>query len=362
MNTKDKDKSLPPIEEDLAEVTIELNDEKEPFISNQRENTEESLQKMEKISEIKIENAKTHQRNAILAVIFYWITSLSLVFVNKIVMVGDLTHLDAPLFMSWTQFLITVICCWLLGILGRYVEQFAFFPPFEYKLSIAKKVMPLTFVFLAMIIFNNLCLKYVEVSFYQVARALTMVFNMIFTYLLLGKKTTRNCIICCIIIVVGYIMGCDGEIRFSWIGAIFGLLSSAFVALNAIYVKKVSSVVEDNSEKLMIYNNINAVLLLPVFIFAANEHTEIQTHFGVFFDSFFWSITIIAGVMGFLINYATYLQIKFTSPLSHNVSGTAKAAAQTILALLIFRNPVSIQGLTGCAIVIIASSIYTQLK
>jgi len=268
------------VDEDM-EVTIDLNDthnqEKEPFIPNTDKPISITPEKPE----------STNRKYAVFAVIFYWITSLSLVFVNKVVMVGDITNLDAPLFMSWTQFIITVICCWLLGILGRYIPQFSFYPPFEYKLSIARKVMPLTFVFVAMIIFNNLCLKYVEVSFYQVARALTMVFNMGFTYLLLGKKTSRNSIICCCIIIIGYVMGCDGEIRFSLYGAIFGLLSSAFVALNAIYVKKILPVVDDNSEKLMIYNNLNAVFLLPIFIFTANEHVEIMRSVEVFSDVFF---------------------------------------------------------------------------
>ena len=53
----------------------------------------------------------------------------------------------------------------------------------------------------------------------------------------------------------------------------------------------------------------------------------------VFYDSFFWAISITAGIFGFLINFASYLQIRFTSPLSHNVSGTAKAATQTVIAL-----------------------------
>ena len=34
----------------------------------------------------------------------------------------------------------------------------------------------------------------------------------------------------------------------------------------------------------------------------------------------------------FAIGYVTGLQIKVTSPLTHNISGTAKAAAQTVLA------------------------------
>ena len=157
--------------------------------------------------------------------------------------------------------------CGFLGFAGKYFKPFSFFPPFEYKLDIARKVLPLTFVFLGMIVFNNLCLKYVEVSFYQVARALTIVFNIGFTFVILGKKTNRNAIICCLVIVGGYLMGCDGEPKFSFIGVVFGVLSSAFVALNAIYVKKILPVVDDNSEKLMIYNNLNAVFILPFIIY-----------------------------------------------------------------------------------------------
>ena len=50
----------------------------------------------------------------------------------------------------------------------------------------------------------------------------------------------------------------------------------------------------------------------------------------------------LAGVAGFLINTATYLQIKYTSPLTHAISGTAKACVQTVLGIMIYRNPISI--------------------
>ena len=146
----------------LQEVSInmdEIDEEEVPF-----------LDKPNDISKPVITTKKTgtSTTKAVMAVSFYWVTSLSLVFLNKIVMVGDVTHMDAPLFMSWTQFVITVLCCYIIGEMGKYIKIFSFFPPFEYKLNLAKKVMPLTFVFLGMIVFNNLCLKYVEVSFYQV--------------------------------------------------------------------------------------------------------------------------------------------------------------------------------------------------
>lgn len=44
----------------------------------------------------------------------------------------------------------------------------------------------------------------------------------------------------------------------------------------------------------------------------------------------------ITGIMGFAIGLVTVMQVKATSPLTHNISGTAKAAAQVIFVLFIF--------------------------
>jgi solute carrier family 35 (GDP-fucose transporter), member C1 len=50
------------------------------------------------------------------------------------------------------------------------------------------QILPLSILFTAMISLNNLCLKFVGVSFYYVGRSLTTVFNVILTYLVLGEK------------------------------------------------------------------------------------------------------------------------------------------------------------------------------
>ena len=73
------------------------------------------------------------------------------------------------------------------------------------------KVLPLSVVFVAMITFNNLCLKYVGVSFYYVSRSLTTVFNVVMSYLILGQKTSMKAIICCGTILFGFYVGVDAE-------------------------------------------------------------------------------------------------------------------------------------------------------
>ena len=77
-----------------------------------------------------------------------------------------------------------------IDLIESFLSQF---PEQSYHLSTAVKILPLSLIFVGMISFNNLCLQYlsplpslfsrnVQVSFYLVARSLTILFNVIFTY------------------------------------------------------------------------------------------------------------------------------------------------------------------------------------
>ena len=56
-------------------------------------------------------------------------------------------------------------------------------------------------------------------------------------------------------------------------------------------------------------------------------------------DPIFWLLMTLSGAMGFMMSYVTGLQIQVASALTHNISGTAKAAFQTLLAVLWFQVP-----------------------
>lgn len=70
----------------------------------------------------------------------------------------------------------------------------------------------------------------------------------------------------------------------------------------------------------------------------------------------------VAGIFGFAIGYVTGLQIKVTSPLTHNVSGTAKAAAQTVLATQINAESKSLMWWTSNGVVLAGSLAYARVK
>ena len=100
------------------------------------------------------------------------------------------------------------------------------------------------------------------------ARSLSIVFNVLFTYLILGKQTSMAT--CCTLFVVmfGFYLGIDGEVNFSLMGTTAGVISSIFVSLNGIFTSKVLPKVNDDKSLLLFYNNVNAMFLfIPLIIF-----------------------------------------------------------------------------------------------
>lgn len=278
-----------------------------------------------------------------------------MVFANK-TLLGSANIKTAPMFITWFQCVVTVLFCYLAPQFGV-----ARVPPFEVKKDVVRQILPLSFVFTGMIVLNNLTLKYVEVSFYQVARSLTIVFNVIFDFVVLGQSTSPSAIACCFVVVSGFILGNQQEVKWSLAGVVFGVGSSFFVAMNAIYVKKKFALVDNNPWKITLYNNLNASFLFLPLIVLGGEIPIIASS-ELVRTLHFWSLMCFGGLLGVGISFATAAQIKYTSPLTHNVSATAKAAAQTLIALAVYRNPITDLGLLSVGVVLFGSLAYTLVR
>lgn len=314
----------------------------------------------------------------------YWVVSICLVYLNK-VLVSDGLFVSAPLAVAWFQCVFTVLICWLAGRCGRRARRaeagayapvsahdggasappppgfFAQFPAVEYGLAPARRILPLSCVFVGMISFNILCLQMVEVSFYNVARSLTIVFNVFFSRLFLGIPTSWKTMGCLAIVISGFIMGTHGELNFSLVGTMSGVLSSLFVSLNSIFTKKVLPVVDDNHWRLTFYNNLNASFLFLPLVYHF-ERNIILTSLDKLSSPVFWSVMSAAGFFGFSIGIVTVLQIKATSPLTHNISGTAKAAVQSLMAFYLWGNGWTMVGVLGIFTVLGGSLLYTIVR
>jgi len=293
-------------------------------------------------------------------VTFYFVISIALVFLNKFIMSGD-NELRYPLFITWWQLIIAVFCMWVLGTFSTTFSFLSIMPKFEIKSDVVKAVLPLSLLFVGMVTFNNLCLLYVEVSLYQVTRSLTICFTIVFTKTILNTDTSKLAISASGVVMLGFILGSVSEVNFSALGVIFGVLSSMFVSLYGIYVKKVMAVVDNDNWKLLLYNNFISIFLMLPLMVVTGEAFTLWDEKQIYELSTWWWLSV-AGIFGFLINIAVFLQIKYTSPLTNNISGTLKACVQTLLALMIWNNPVSFLNGLGISLVIGGSAWYSQIR
>jgi solute carrier family 35 (GDP-fucose transporter), member C1 len=179
---------------------------------------------------------------------------------------------------------------------------------------------------------------------------------------MLNIDSSRPTLLCLVVVIVGFFIGSRGEMNFSMKGTVSGILASLFISLNSIYTKKALTVVDNDHWKLTFYNNANAcILFIPLMLIF-----EYQAIGMAFFEQFlsmtFWGAMWIAGFFGFAIGIVTVLQIKATSPLTHHIIGSAKAAIQSILAFYIWGNPATFLGCLGIATVLGGSLLYTYVK
>lgn len=85
--------------------------------------------------------------------------------------------------------------------------------------------------------------------------------------MLLGKTTSMKTCSTLSVVIIGFILGINGEINFSLLGTAAGVLSSVFVSLNSIYTSKILPVVDNDKSMLLYYNNFNAsILFLPLIV------------------------------------------------------------------------------------------------
>lgn len=294
----------------------------------------------------------------------YWVISISLVFINNTLLSDKKRKLNAPLFITFFQCFVSYILCVILSFLSEKLPNLFQFPKITHDIGTLKALLPLSAFFVAMVTFNNLCLKHVGVAFYTVSRSLTTVFNVLFTYVVLHQSTSMPAVACCGIIVAGFLLGVNQEGHMgslSVFGVTCGVIASATLSMYSIYTKKMLPLVGDSVSLLNYYNNVNAVLLFFPLVIIFGEVPVIY-NFPYIADPVFWSLMLISGIFGFLIGYVTMLQIHVTSPLTHNVSGTAKACTQTVLAVIWFSELKSALWWVSNGLVLLGSAAYTRVR
>ncbi|KDQ54154.1 hypothetical protein JAAARDRAFT_196895 [Jaapia argillacea MUCL 33604] len=307
---------------------------------------------------------KKHSRVAVMGtVLFYLVAALAMVMANKWV----LSTTETPLFFLFTQLVIAVVL--FLGSHAIGIIKL----PMDFSIPHMKAMAPLIALNVFGLSFSNFTLKYVDASFYQVARGLVLPFTVLTSYMFLRARPSLRILAACGIVSLGFFIGVflDGT-PISPVGVCFGVFSSAITATHSVVIKRTLDVVKGSALDLSWYGNaLSAVGLFPLVVLSGEMPGVMRLLFGgaeapagstfTPLATFLWG-SAITGVFGFLMSIASLLSIKVTSPITHMVSSAVRGVLATFLGMWLFHDIITTGRASSIATILGGSIYYTWEK
>ncbi|KAL3894550.1 MAG: hypothetical protein SGCHY_005211 [Lobulomycetales sp.] len=294
------------------------------------------------------------------AIGFYMVSSIAMVMTSKAV----LNRIEVPISFLALQCLVAVVLISTASLFGIVK-----LPKVDW--DTCRKLVPLVSVNVIGLTFNTLCLKHVDASFFQVARSLVLPMTLILSRVILNQKSSIGLLISCGIVCTGYFVGVDPSLTnssaiFDW-GLFFGVLSSATTAVHAIVIKTALKTEGLGTMDLVFLNNLLSFFLcLPVVLIGGEFGTLFAMATQPVTDGYgignFLLGSVLVGAVGLLINIASFIQIKVTSPVSHMVSSAVRGVLQTFVAILLFGDVVTAKRWIGIVLILAGSSLYSLIK
>jgi len=302
-------------------------------------------------------------------VLFYMVAALVMVFVNKAVLNSTP---DLPFLFLFIQLIIAVILLHLASFISASQTGSAVLGKVELPLldiPTAKSLVPLFSVGLLTLVFNTLCLKNVDASFFQIARGLLLPFTIAVSAAYTHNLPGRPSLFAAIIVTIGFFVGLSPSSYFistsglsNIVPAIYGCLSALLTAVHAVLMKPAHDIVGNNSVIKLAYwgNLVIALALLPFIVFNGELEPLFKNH------DRDWSVFIagsaVTGLFGFFLSVAGLLSVKVTSPVTHMFSSAARSVLQTILGVVIFGDIVTPSRGGSILIITVGTIYYTWAK
>ncbi|KAJ3511320.1 hypothetical protein NLJ89_g4163 [Agrocybe chaxingu] len=243
-----------------------------------------------------------------------------------------------------------------------------------FDLATCKGLVPMVGLNVFGLSFSNYTLKYVDASFYQVARGLVLPFTVCTSFIFLHARPSLRILLCCAVVTMGFFIGVflDGT-PISLVGVFFGVASSAITAVHSVVIKQSLQVVGGSALSLSWYTNLlSAAVIFPLLILAGEGPDVLKLLFGIDellvkagsmspLRTFLWG-SMITGILGFMMSIASLLSIKVTSPITHMVSSAVRGVAASLLGMWLFHDIITTGRASSIATILFGSILYTWVK
>eukprot|EP01068_Selenidium_serpulae_P000622 Selendium_serpulae@DN11128_c0_g1_i1.p1 len=289
----------------------------------------------------------------------YLLVSVAIVFFYRYVFLYQCPYV---LCATWLQQLVNAIA--FLGsslIHLRNPERSPWFIPTPKKFF---SLISVAITYCGMTMFVNLCLSNTPSATFHVARSFTLPLTMVFSYWAFHHGQSPNVIGAASMITGAFFVTYADERALSPVGAQQGASSCFFQAMHYVLLRRQSSKAHDDNLVQFCNATLSLALLLPcIWLWGEWEiFKRMLTWNGTDNDFFwvqFWALSTAFGA--FAMTWASYMAVRYTSPIAFNLMGVTKSALQSILGFAT-GDPFSIMALLGVLLKIGGSTFFIYLR
>eukprot|EP00301_Raphidiophrys_heterophryoidea_P012980 c20310_g1_i1.p1 GENE.c20310_g1_i1~~c20310_g1_i1.p1 ORF type:complete len:350 (+),score=67.05 c20310_g1_i1:105-1154(+) len=291
-----------------------------------------------------------HGLEATIACLIYCLCSNSMVLSNKAIL--SYFRFNFPLSLMLFQAFVTA----LILEVGRQTGTNSCE---RLKWSTAKKVMPLNFMFVAMICSSSYATEYLSVPFLTVFKNLTNVAITFGESYIYSKSVSGGVVLSIAIMIAGSVCAAFNDIDFNPAGYFWMFVNCCVTACYVLYMKWAMDATKLSKDSMALYNNAIGVPLILALVLI-DERDVLQ--FERYNDLWFMILLIGSGVVGYGMSLATFYAISVTTPTTYSMVGALNKIPASILGAIFFNAAITAGGWGGIGIGLLGGTVFAWVK
>jgi len=264
--------------------------------------------------------------NSVSAILAYAITSLAIILFNKMILSVYRFKFEALLTLGH------MISCVVFSEMLRAMGLIKY-PSF--KVEIAKKVAPLSILFVLNVVIGLIALRVVNVPIFTTLRRLSGLFILIGEFVFLGMKPSSVKVASLSVILFGAVIAGYGDLAFDWLSYSYVIVNNVFTAAYLIMIKKLDQGPKLDAFGKVFYNSLVAIPWLFIIAYCNGEMHAIM-RYEFLHDTGFQMAFMFSCVLAFMVNAATFWCTSATNALTTSVTGQCKNILTTFMGMFLF--------------------------
>lgn len=294
--------------------------------------------------------------NAVLSCVMYSCVSVCMVISNKLIS----STLPPSARMHLPQASVILFQCMIAVVMVAGAKQCGIVEYPAFSFSVARSWLPLNILFIGMLFSGFMSLVYVSIPMVTITKNLSNIITVVGEWYLFGEPLSVLTLLSVLIMVVGAILAGANDLEFNLYGYVWMAINCVFTASYVLYMRFASTSIKLPKFGMVYYNNLlSMALLLPVCV-ARNE-------FSAFLDPAVMTLpflcsNIVAGVLGFYLNFASLWCVSATNATTYAIVGSLNKVPITVLGFLLFSAKMTSEGVLFIAMATAGGFLYAYSK